>query len=298
VTHSATRAAVLALGGMLGVFAAGGCAPGAPPPAPLNPVRLLLLGDIPSGDTLGLPRVATVRNRIAAQGPVLFVAAGNVLAFGSGPSARRSIAALNAARLDYATFGAEELALAADTLARRIAASKFKWLSSNCAFATAPADTAVRRRLLAWDTVRISTHKVGIFGISRPAPGDSATGGGSALRCSDPNGAALRIVDTLVAQGADLIVALTHQPTADDRDLLLRESRLDLVLGGSEREPRNATVADRHVLKSGAGARAAQFVTLWGGKEKWRQAVGLVPIDSRLPADTAVARAVTQIPAE
>jgi 2',3'-cyclic-nucleotide 2'-phosphodiesterase (5'-nucleotidase family) len=33
-------------------------------------------------------------------------------------------------------------------------------------------------------------------------------------------------------------------------------------------------------------------VTLWGGKEHWRQAVGLVPIDNRLPADSATAGVV------
>ncbi|HEU4525344.1 MAG TPA: 5'-nucleotidase, partial [Gemmatimonadales bacterium] len=45
-----------------------------------------------------------------------------------------------------------------------------------------------------------------------------------------------------------------------------------------------------HVLKADANARTAQFATLWGGKGNWRQAVGLVTIDSRLPDDSAAAR--------
>jgi len=49
-------------------------------------------------------------------------------------------------------------------------------------------------------------------------------------------------------------------------------------------------VSGRHVLKADANSRSAQFATLWGGKGKWRQAVGLVTIDSRLPDDTATAR--------
>ena len=52
-------------------------------------------------------------------------------------------------------------------------------------------------------------------------------------------------------------------------------------------------MSGRHVLKADANSRSAQFVTLWGGKGEWRQAVGLVRIDSRLPDDTAVARVVS-----
>ena len=44
------------------------------------------------------------------------------------------------------------------------------------------------------------------------------------------------------------------------------------------------------MLKADANSRSAQFATLWGGKGKWRQAVALVKIDSRLPDDTATAR--------
>jgi 5'-nucleotidase len=46
------------------------------------------------------------------------------------------------------------------------------------------------------------------------------------------------------------------------------------------------------VVKADANAVSAQFVTLWGGKGSWRQAVGLVPINASLPSDTVVARVV------
>ena len=45
-------------------------------------------------------------------------------------------------------------------------------------------------------------------------------------------------------------------------------------------------------MKADANARTAQFVTLWGGKGEWRQAIGLVKMDNRLPDDTAVAAVV------
>ena len=71
----ATAAALMALSG---------CAPGGGPPIPLNPVRFLSINDVYVTDTMadgqgGLARVATVRRRLADQGPVIFVVAGDLL---------------------------------------------------------------------------------------------------------------------------------------------------------------------------------------------------------------------------
>ncbi len=279
------------LAGLTLLLGLAGCGGSAPPPIPLNPVRFLLLNDVYDADTIaggrgGLARVATVRNRLAAQGPVVFVLAGDVLS----PSVlskyyrgRQMIEAFNTAKLDYATLGNHEFDLELDTLKARIAASKFRWISSNCTLAAGSPIPMV----LPWDTLRISGHKVGLFGLTlqgsyRPE-----------VRCADPDSAASRVVETLSTEGADLIVGITHQGVQADRDLLVREPRIDLILGGHEHVALDSTVSGRHVVKADANAESAQFVTLWGGKGSWRQAVGLVPIDAALPADTAVARVVT-----
>jgi 2',3'-cyclic-nucleotide 2'-phosphodiesterase (5'-nucleotidase family) len=272
------------------LLAAVACVPGAKAPEPLNPVRFLLINDVYVADTLsngrgGLARVATVRNRLADQGPTLFVLAGDVLSpsiLSKYYGGRQMVEALNAAKLDYATFGNHEFELDRDTLIARIAGSNFKWLSANCTLA----DGAPFPKVQSWDTVRMSGHLVGIFGLTLQ---------GSYRRyvtCADPDSAAKRATDTLTAIGAELIVGLTHQTVEADRDLLAQEPRLDLILGGHEHEAHDSVVSGRHVLKADANARSAQFVTLWGGKGEWRQAVGLVHIDSRLPEDTAVARVV------
>ena len=262
----------------------------APPPIPLNPVRFLLVNDVYVADTLrdgrgGLARVATVRSRLADQGPVVFVLAGDVLS----PSVltkyyggRQMVESLNAAKLDYATFGNHEFDLEIDTLVARIGASKFKWISSNC---TQP-DGAPLAKVLPWDTLRISGHKVGLFGLTLQGTYPRT------VRCTNPDTAAQRAVETLSAEGADLIVGITHQSIRADRDLLAREPRIDLLLGGHEHEAQDSTVSGRHVVKADANAVSAQFVTLWGGKGSWRQATGLVPINAALPPDTAVARVV------
>jgi 2',3'-cyclic-nucleotide 2'-phosphodiesterase (5'-nucleotidase family) len=273
----------LALG--WGLLVAVGCVSNAPPPIPLDPVRFLSINDVQVADTLpnglgGLARVATVRHRLADQGPILFVFAGNLLS----PGGARMVDLLNRAKLDYATFGEHELNMGADSLVARVAQSKFTWLSSNC---TRPDGTPFPK-VLPWDTIRVSGHKVGLFGLTLqgPYPQD--------VRCSNPDSAAHRTIETLGSESADLIVAITHQTTDADRNLLGRESKLDLILGGHVQKATDSVVSGRHAVKADENAQSAQFVTLWGGKDNWRQAVGLVHIDGTIPGDTAVAAALAQ----
>ena len=269
----------LALGWVLSALA---CYGSAPPPIPLKPVRFLLINDVNVADTLpngsgGLARVATVRRRLADQGPVLFVLAGNGLSGG-----RQMVDLLNQAKLDYATFGEQELNLGKDSLVARVAESKFTWISANCA----QPDGAALAKVLPWDTLRISGYKVGLFGLTLqgPYPPD--------LKCTNPDSAAHRTIETLEAEAADLIVAITHQSTEADRNLLGKEPKLELILGGHVQKATDSVVSGRHALKADENAQSAQFVTLWGGKDDWRQAAGLVPIDGSLPSDTAVAAAL------
>lgn len=267
-----------------------GCFSNAPPPIPLNPVRFLLINDVYMADTMengrgGLARVATVRQRLADQGPVLFVLAGDVLSPSLASKyygGRQMVDVLNRAKLNYATFGNHEFDIESDSLIARIAESEFKWVSSNCT----RADGTPFPKVLPWDTLRISGHKVGLFGLTLQGTYPRY------VRCTSPDSAAHRTIEALTSEGADLIVALTHQTMEADRDLLGREPKLDLILGGHEHQAQDSIVSGRHAVKADANAESAQFVTLWGGKGTWRQAVGLVPIDGTLPPDTSVSKAV------
>jgi 5'-nucleotidase len=279
--HSRLRWAVV----LLGVAACG-----IPHPPPTNPIRFLSINDVYVADTLadgsgGLARVATVRNRLAGEGPILFVLAGDELSpslLSKYYGGRQMIDALNAAKLDYATFGNHEWELPRDTLVARIAASKFKWLSANCVEASGQPFPEV----LAWDTVRVRKQKVGLFGLT--LQGDYR----EYVHCGNPDTAAKIAVDTLAKLGAELIVGLTHQTLAADRALLEREPKLDLILGGHEHEAHDTTVGGRHVLKADANARSAQFVTLWGAEGQWREAPRLLRMDPDVPLDTTVEKVV------
>jgi 5'-nucleotidase/UDP-sugar diphosphatase len=258
-------------------------------PAPTNPVRLLSVNDLAEIDTLpngdgGLARLATLRRRIAGEGPVITVVAGNFL----GPSlasryfsGAQMVEALNATGIDYVTFGGHDLDLPPDSLRRRITAATFKWLSANC---TAP-DGSAMPGVLPWDTVQVHGQKVGLFGLTSRIDAKGA-------RCADPDAAARVAIDTLGKLGADLIVAVTHQSLDADLALLGREGQLELVLGGSGRRAGTVQVGARHVVTSDANARSAQFVTLWGKKGEWRQATRVLDVRPNLAPDPAVQRIV------
>jgi 2',3'-cyclic-nucleotide 2'-phosphodiesterase (5'-nucleotidase family) len=260
-----------------------------PAPAPTNPVRFLSINDVVEIDTLydgngGLARLSTLRRRITSEGPLITVVAGNFL----GPSlasrffgGAQMVETLNAAGIDYVTFGNHDLGLPADSLQRRIAAATFKWLSANCT----GRDGAPMPGVLAWDTVKVQGYKVGLFGLTARIEADGG-------RCGDPDAAARVAIDSLSKLGADLIVAITHQSLEADLALLGREGQLELVLGGNDRRAATVQAGARHVVTADANAESAQFVTLWGKKGEWRQATRVLDVRPNLVADPAVQRIV------
>ena len=255
-------------------------------PAPANPARFISINDVYVADTLpdgngGLARLATLKQRISAEGPVIFVLAGDFL----GPSllsryynGTQMVQALNAAGLDYATFGNHEFDIPGDTLIARIGESKFKWLSTNCV----QSDGTRFPGVLPWDTVRVHGKKLGIFGLTLQGQYPEY------VQCGSPDSAASVALDSLAAMGADILVALTHQSLAADVALLNREGQLDLVLGGHEHEAHSVAVGSRYVLKADANAVSTQFMTIWGTKGDWKGAPRLLDVKPNLPPDAAV----------
>ncbi len=277
---------------LLPVLLTTGCVSGVPKaPAPTNPVRFLSINDIYTADTLpdgngSLARLATLKNRISAEGPVLFVLAGDFLSpslLSRWYNGAQMVQALNASGLDYATFGNHEFDLPFDTLLARISESKFKWISSNCVQKNGERFPNV----LPWDIVRVYGKRVGIFALTLPSPDYP-----SYVRCGAPDSAATDAIDSLTTMGADLIVAITHQPLAADEALLNREGQVELVLGGHEHQAHTVAVGTRYVLKADANAVSTQFMTIWGTKNDWKSAPRLLDVRPNLPSDTVVQRVI------
>src|ERR1700730_2384843 len=189
------------------------------------PVRVTLLqvndvyqfDPVDGGARGGLARVLTLRKQIMSESPhALFLLAGDTIASvgrSNNYQGKQMIDAWNSSGLDYATFGNHEFDFGPDVLRARMSESHFKWLAANVinkktgkTFGDTP-EFVVRE----FDGV-----KVGIFGIvlqetlqtSRPGPN---------VDILDPCAKAVKVIPEIHASRAQVIVALTHQTMADDK---------------------------------------------------------------------------------
>jgi 5'-nucleotidase len=223
-------------------------------------VTLLQLNDVyqyppvEGGKRGGLARILTLRREIMKESPnTLFLLAGDTISpsvESNSYKGKQMIDAWNLSGLDYATFGNHEFDFGPDILKARIAESNFKWLAANVIdkqtgklFANTP-EFVIRE----FDGV-----KIGLFGIvlqetletSRPGP---------TVNILDPCATATRVVPEIHAAGAKVVIALTHETIADDKELA-RCSGADLIIGGHEHTLLESLAGHAPILKMDADAR-------------------------------------------
>lgn len=246
----------------------------------------------------GLARVATLRDRIAQESPnVVFVLPGDFLS----PSTMSSlfqggqmVATLNAVGLDLATFGNHEFDFGLEVTRERMRESRFTWVSSNVLDPATglPFGGAAPFVLREYGGVRTA-----FIGLVTPET-HSLSKGASGLKFLDPIQAAKDAVARARRARADLIVALTHQDMADDKQLAAAVPEIDLIAGGHEHVPLDARVGRTLILKTGSDAVALGRidVTVTAGKggrrveTKWE----LIPVTAQVPEKPEVAALVKQ----
>jgi 2',3'-cyclic-nucleotide 2'-phosphodiesterase (5'-nucleotidase family) len=241
-TSGKTLRITLALAFTVGL---GACAPllmagaQASAPSPDKVLQLVTFNDVyeiqpvDKGSLGGAARVATLVNQLRAQNPnTLVLFAGDLLS----PSVmsgvfkgEQMVAAMNSIGVDYATLGNHELDFGLPTLKTRVAESKFKWLSANILDTATGAPVAGTQR----DTViTVGAVKVGIFGLAydfTPILADK-----TAVKFQDAVQTAQAEVKSLRAQGAQYVIALTHEDAIDDCTLSKSVSGLDFIVGGHD----------------------------------------------------------------
>lgn len=286
-------------------------APTAVPPAakPAEACTFLTLNDTyriePNADgTGGMARVRSLRTTTEARyGAVALLHAGDFLSPSlmsrayKGAQAVEVFGALDgdAAAMDdrmWVVFGNHEFDASkmADGVALDgfVGTSGFHWLGTNITFG-AGADGApivADPKLTASGRFDCGGIAVGIFGVTtgKKKP-EFVAGFGDPVETSRAAIAALR------ADGAELVVGLTHQTVEEDMALLraLGAAGPDLVVGGHEHNQIREQVDGRPIFKADANAATAWRVTLRRGADgAFARDEELVKLDAGVAEDATV----------
>lgn len=206
------------------------------------------------GTTGGLARVLTLTKSIRQENPnTLFLMAGDTIS----PSVEsitykgaQMIDAWNVAGLDYATFGNHEFDFGPDVLRERIKESKFGWIAANVIDLKTgkPFGDVPRYVIREFDGV-----KVGLFGLVLPET-KSTSRPGADVEFRNPCETAKQMVSELHAQGAKVVIALTHLSMREDKEVA-RCADVDVIIGGHEHTLLESHAGHAPIFKMTADAR-------------------------------------------
>jgi 5'-nucleotidase len=218
-------------------------------------------GPVDKGRNGGLARVATLRDRVRAASPdTMLLLGGDTLSPSVASNTfkgEQMIATWNALRLDMAVPGNHEFDFGPEIFRRRVAESKFPWIADNMS------DRASGQPFggTQWAQVRrFGRIKIGFLGVitadtsqtSKPGPG---------VRFSDPVATAKRAAARLRAQGATIVVALTHLAMAEDLRLAATGA-VDVILGGHDHVLMQSLAGHTPIFKAGSDARLIARIDL------------------------------------
>ncbi len=210
---------------------------------------------VEKGKRGGLARVATLRGRIQRESPnILFVLAGDFLSPSTMSSmfqGSQMVAVLNAAGLDVATFGNHEFDFGPDITRERMQESHFEWVSANV---LDPATGLPFGGAVPFVVRDLGGVRVALFGLTTPQT-QILSKGAATLKFLDPIQAARDVLTRARHLKADVIIALTHQDMAEDKQLAAAVPGIDLILGGHEHVPLDARVGRTLILKAGSDAK-------------------------------------------
>jgi 2',3'-cyclic-nucleotide 2'-phosphodiesterase (5'-nucleotidase family) len=163
----------------------------------------------------------------------------------------------NRVGIEYCVVGNHEFDNGPELAAQRISESEFPWLGTNV---LAP-DGKPFGGMIATAVKQVGDYKIGFFGILTPETVTLASPGPN-IAFTDVIETARAAVEALKAEGAEIIVAMTHLYIAEDRALASAVEGIHLVLGGHDHDPIMYYEGDVMIFKAGYDAHYLGIVTL------------------------------------
>ena len=234
----------------------------------LNDVYEIL--PVEGGKSGGLARVATVIEQLKAANPALLTtlggdylspsALGTARVDGQALAGRQMVDVLNAAGLDWATFGNHEFDVSEAAFRAHLTQAKFRFVSTNVTDASGQPFPGVPTSVIVPVVAGGRTVQIAFIGVTIDATKKSW------VRYRDAIESARIEVDKLRGR-ADAIVALTHLSLEQDAEFVAAVPGIDLVLGGHEHENWLMYRGPRFVpvVKADANVRSLAIVTMTFG---------------------------------
>ena len=241
-----------------------------PPAAAAAPLRLTLV-HVNDWDQMagiegagGAAKIAAVvaeeRARAAAEGGLAVVTFGGDMISPSVLSGidqgAHMIDLANAVGFDVAVLGNHEFDFGPEVLQQRLAESETVWLAGNVSVAgmSFPGSRATT-------VIEHDGYRIGFLGlVTEETPVISSPGPDVAFAPVVDAGATL--AGSLKAEGADIVIALTHQGLGADLELLRAVRAIDVVLGGHDHLLIANHDGRQAVMKSGSQGRHVGVLTL------------------------------------
>ncbi|WP_455374551.1 bifunctional metallophosphatase/5'-nucleotidase [Limibacillus halophilus] len=231
----------LLLSGVSGAFAQSG------------KITLLSINDVyeiaPKGGKGGFaPLMTLLKEQRAAHEHTVFAVGGDFLSpslLSGLTQGEQMVEFFNALGVEFVAFGNHEFDFGPEVVKQRIAESDFAWLGTNLLDAEGkPFGGSVLTA-----SKQMGEIKVGFFGLLTPETESLSSPHGVAFQ--PPLEAAAAAVESLKAEGAQVIVGLTHLSLADDIALARGVKGIHVILGGHDHNP--ITYVERGVVIQKAG---------------------------------------------
>jgi 2',3'-cyclic-nucleotide 2'-phosphodiesterase (5'-nucleotidase family) len=275
--------------------------------APPRPARfkILQINDVykieglEGGNSGGLARVRTLRRHLEEDGtPVLVLHGGDALypsVMSKFLDAKPMVDVLNLLDGDAAaednrlvlTFGNHEFDKSdANVLLARLGESKFQWVATNTRWCNPQCDQRFPKVPDLYQ-IELAGVKIGIMGLLYPLQK-------SYVESTDVVYAARDAAQVLRQQGADVVIALTHQDMPDDVDLVKEVPGINLVIGGHDHNYMLDRVEHTWISKADADAKSVVVYDITVPKEGFplRTTPLRVVLDTTIPKDKTVDAAV------
>jgi 5'-nucleotidase/UDP-sugar diphosphatase len=190
--------------------------------------------DADSGGAGGIAKIAAVRAMAEAAfgDPVLFTYGGDMISpslMSSLDHGAHMVDLFNRIGLQYAALGNHEFDFGPEVLLERLAEAQYTVLGTNVRLNGEPlpgtVDTAI---------VEMGPVKIGLFGLTTPDTAEIASPGPD-IQFLDPVETAVETAAALRAEGAHLVIALTHVDLDEDF-AQLDAADVDFILGGHNHE--------------------------------------------------------------